>query len=408
MAPGSVLNLPGAWRLSQGAGVTVAVLDSGTKLDHPDLAPNAWTNFDEVPGNGADDDNNGFVDDVHGVDLTTTAARQDLSDGYGHGTHVAGIIAAAANGRGVVGVAPKAKIMTVRVLDANGAGLTGAVADGIRYAAANGARIINLSLESAVPDARLDAAIAAAAAANALVVVAAGNEGRDIDSQPSYPAAIPAPNLIGVAATAPDDGRRIASFSNFGRLTVQLAAPGDQILSTYKDGGYSAESGTSMAAPMVAGVAALMASANPRLSAAELRGLLLQHATSSNLQVAAGYVDAQRSVQAAASAVGYDTTQRPQLKVLQATTKGGRTKVQAAVLGSTTAIRRYAVSLDGKRVAQLAARSSPFKVALAKRGRRVRVQALDASGRPLASAQRAVSALTSGKRGASSGGRVGT
>ena len=407
VAPSSVLNLPGAWELSQGAGVTVAVLDSGTKLDHPDLAPNAWTNSGEVPGNGADDDQNGLADDVHGVDLTTMAARQDLSDGYGHGTHVAGIIAAAANGRGVVGVAPKAKIMTVKVLDANGSGTTGAVADGIRYAAANGARVINLSLQSSVPDARVDAAITAAAAANALVVVAAGNDGRDIDSQPVYPASVPAPNLIGVAATAPDDGRRIAPFSNFGRLTVQLAAPGDDILSTFNNGDYVAESGTSMAAPMVSGVAALMASANPRLSAAEMRALLLQNATSSNVQVAAGYVDALRSVLAATTAVGYDTTQRPQLKVLQAATKGGRTRIQVAVLGSVTAIKRYVVSLDGKRAARLAARSSPFNVTLAKRGKRVRVQALDASGRSLASAQRKVSALTSGKSGSSSGGRVG-
>ena len=214
-----------------------------------------------------------------------------------------------------------------------------------------------------------------------LVVVAAGNDGRDIDSQPAYPAAIPAPNLIGVAATAPDDGRRIASFSNFGRLTVQLAAPGDDILSTFNNGGYVAESGTSMAAPMVSGVAALMASANPRLSAAEMRALLLQNATSSNVQVAAGYVDALRSVLAATTAVGYDTTQRPQLKVLQAATKGGRTRIQVAVLGSVTAIKRYVVSLDGKRAARLAARSSPFNVTLARRGRRVRVQALDASGR---------------------------
>jgi subtilisin family serine protease len=407
-SPTSVLNLPDAWRFSQGAGVTVAIVDSGAKLDHPDLAPNAWTNFGEVPGNGVDDDHNGFVDDVHGVDLTTAAAGQDLSDGNGHGTHVEGIIGAAANGRGVVGVAPKAKLMTVKVLDAAGSGLTGAVADGIRYAAAAGARIINLSLQTDTPDARVNAAIAAAGAANALVVVAAGNDGRDIDSHPSYPAAIPAPNLITVAATAPDQGRQIASFSNFGRLTVQLAAPGDDILSTFNDGAYASESGTSMAAPMVAGVAALMASANPRLSAPELRGLLLQSATASRLPVGAGYVDALHSVQAASTAVGYDTTQRPQLKVLQATTKGGRIKVQAAVVGSTAGIRRYAVSLDGRRVAQLAARGSPFNVTLAKRGRRVRVQGLDASGRTLAGAQRAVSALTSGKRRAASGGRVGT
>ena len=108
VAPGSVLNLPAAWALSQGAGVVVAVIDSGTRLEHPDLAPNVWTNFGEVPGNGVDDDGNGYVDDVHGVDLTTTGAAQDLSDGNGHGTHVAGIIAAAANGRGVVGVAYRA------------------------------------------------------------------------------------------------------------------------------------------------------------------------------------------------------------------------------------------------------------------------------------------------------------
>ena len=313
------------------------------------------------------------------------AARQDLSDGNGHGTHVAGIIAAAANGRGVVGVAPKAKIMTVKVLDANGAGTTGAVADGIRYAAANGARVINLSLQSDTPDARDQrrdrrrGGRQRARRGRAPATTAATST-----ASPSYPAAIPAPNLIGVAATAPDDGRRIASFSNFGRLTVQLAAPGDDILSTFNDGGYVAESGTSMAAPMVAGVAALMASANPRLSAAELRALLLQNATSSNVQVAAGYVDALRSVLAATTAVGYDTTQRPQLKVLQAATKGGRTRIQVAVLGSVTAIKRYVVSLDGKRAARLAARGSPFNVTLARRGRRVRVQALDASGRTLA------------------------
>jgi subtilisin family serine protease len=340
VAPGSLLNLPGAWQLATGAGVTVAVVDSGTRLDHPDLAPNIWTNFGEVPGNGVDDDHNGLVDDVHGADLTTTAAQQDLSDANGHGTHVAGIIAAAADGRGVVGVAPKAKIMTVRVLNAQGAGTTGGLADGIRYAAANGARIVNLSLESDAPDPRVDEAIAAAAAANVLVVAAAGNDGRDLDSQPADPAAIPAPNLVGVAATTPEDGRGIASFSNYGQLTVPLAAPGEAILSTSNTGGYVDESGTSMAAPMVSGVAALMASANPRLTAADLRALLLQNAIRSPLRVSAGYVDALRAVLATSTAVGYDGTQPPQLRILQATAKGRRTQLQAAVLGSTAAIRQ--------------------------------------------------------------------
>jgi subtilisin family serine protease len=404
----SVLDVPSAWELSQGAGVTVAVVDSGARLDHPDLAPNIWTNFDEVPGNGIDDDHNGFVDDVHGVDLTTAAPQQDLSDGNGHGTHVAGIIAAAANGRGVVGVAPKARIMTVKVLDAAGQGTTAGVEAGIRYAVANGARIINLSLAGDSPDPRVDAAIAYAAQANVLVVAAAGNEGRDIDVQPTYPAAIVAPNLISVAATTPDNGRDIASFSNYGQLAVQVAAPGDGILSTSNTGDYVQESGTSMAAPMVSGVAALMASANPRLGAADLRALLLQSAVRSPLHVAAGYVDALHSVLAAATAVGSDTTLAPRLKVLQATRKGARTRVQVAAIGSTAAIKRYVVSLDRRRVAQLAARVSPFTVTVRRSGRRVRVVALDADGRVLARAGRAVQVVRSGKRGASGGKPVGT
>jgi subtilisin family serine protease len=408
VGPASLLDLPGAWRLSQGAGVTVAVVDSGTRLDHPDLAPNIWTNFGEIPGNGIDDDHNGFVDDVHGVDLTTVAPQQDLTDGNGHGTHVAGIIAAAANGRGVVGVAPRAKIMTVKVLDALGRGTTGAVADGIRYAVANGARVINLSLKSEAPDPRVDEAIAAAQTGGALVVVAAGNDGLDIDRTPSYPASVPAPNLLAVAATKPADGRGLADFSNYGMLSVQLAAPGEEILSTSHDGGYVVESGTSMAAPMTSGVAALMASANPRIGGVELRSLLLQSAERSQLPVAAGYVDALRAVLAASTAVGYDASQPPRLKVLQATSKGTRTTVQVAALGAAAAIKRYVVTLDGRRAARLAARATPFTVALRRKGRSVGVRALDASGRTLASAQLHVRALRSGKRGSGTGGRVGT
>src|SRR3954447_14167609 len=226
VARGAIFNLPGAWQLSQGAGVTVAVVDSGMKLDHPDLAPNVWTNFKEVPGNGADDDGNGYVDDVHGVDLTDDRPGQDLADGFGHGTHVSGTIAAAANGKGVVGVAFKAKLMVVRVLGDDGGGSTGAVAQGIRYAAANGARVITLSLETDVDDPRMRSAVQAAAAANALVVASAGNSGIDVDSHPTFPAAIPAPNVVAVAATDPTAGRTLAGFSNYGRLTIPVAAPG--------------------------------------------------------------------------------------------------------------------------------------------------------------------------------------
>jgi subtilisin family serine protease len=407
VAPDSVLNLPGAWQLSQGAGVTVAVVDSGALITHPDLAPNIWTNFDEIPGNHVDDDHNGFVDDVHGVDLSSSRASQNLSDGLGHGTHVSGIIGAAQNGRGVVGVAPRAKLMIVKVLSATGAGTTGGVADGIRYAAANGARIINLSLGGDTPDPRLTAAIKAAAAANVLVVASAGNNSRNIDSKPSYPASIAAPNLVTVAATQPNDGRGIDPASNFGRLDVELAAPGADILSTANTGGYVLKSGTSMAAPMVTGVAALMASVNPRISAVDLRALLMQNAARSRLPVAAGYVDALRSVLAATSAVGYSSTQAPRLKILTATRKGKRVRVQAAVLGSTAAIKRYLVALNGRTVAQLAARPSPFTVTLRRGGRRVSVRAVDASGRTLTAARGRIVKLRKGKRGVGSGSGVG-
>jgi glycine betaine/choline ABC-type transport system substrate-binding protein len=398
VSPGAVPDLPGAWAVSQGAGAVVAVVDSGMRLDHSDLAPNAWTNFREVPGNGADDDGNGYVDDVYGVDLTSTSAGQNLGDGHGHGTHVAGIIAAAANGRGVIGVAPRAKVMTVKVLDASGAGTTGGVAEGIRYAAAMGARVINASLEGDTPDPRVDAAIAEAGAANALVVVSAGNDARDIDQRPSYPASSAAPNVLAVSATAPYEGRTLDSYSNYGRLTVGLAAPGGLILSTTNDGAWGEKSGTSMAAPMVAGVAALVLAVNPSIRAQDLRALLLQHAKRSTLPVGAGYLDAVGSVLSAATAVGYTPPQPPRLRILRATADRRRTQLQVAVTGSTQAIKSYRVMLDGRRRGALAARSPNFKVTLPRRGSRVRVDALDASGGRLATAGEKVERLRAGKR----------
>jgi subtilisin family serine protease len=406
-SPSSILNVPAAWKLSQGKGVVVAVVDSGVDVTHPDLAPNIWTNFNEVPGNGIDDDHNGYVDDVHGVDLSNPGPAQDLSDGLGHGTHVAGIIAAAGVGGGVIGVAPMAKIMVVKVLGNDGSGTTGAVAQGIRYAAANGARIINLSLGGESPDPALVSAIEAAAAANVLVVAAAGNDGRDIDSHPFYPAAIPAPNLIAVASTDPNNGTAISSFSNFGSLDVQVAAPGESILSTARTGGYVEMSGTSMATPMVSGVAALMASANPNLSAVDLRALLMQTAGRSSLPVASGYVDALRSVLAASTAVGYDNTRPPQLKVLSVTRTRQGLRIQAAAFGSVAAIRSYRVKLNGRTVAQLRPVPSPFTVNLRKFGRTVILQALGAGGRVLTSEQARVVNLQNGKNGARSGSSVG-
>jgi subtilisin family serine protease len=413
VSPDAVFGLPGAWELSQGAGVVVAVVDSGARLEHPDLAPNIWTNFDEVPGNGVDDDNNGYVDDVHGVDLTTTSPSQNLNDGFGHGTHVAGTIAAAANGRGVVGVAYRARLMIVRVLADNGGGTTGAVAEGIRYAAANGARIINLSLESRTDDPRVRDAIAEAAAANALVVASAGNSGYDVDSTPTFPVSIPAPNLVGVAATAPNTGKSLPSFSNYGRLTVPVGAPGSEVISTSIEGsGYEYKSGTSMAAPHVAGVAALMASVAPQLTAAELRALLLQHAVRTNAPIGNGMVDALASVLAATGNSSYDRSQPPRARILSATRAGkGRkavTKARIALLGSRQAVARVTLSLDGRRVASLRARREILSVKLKRRtGRKLTARAVAADGRTLAKATARVRALRPGKRGVRRGGGIG-
>ena len=412
VAPGTVFDLPGAWELSRGAGVVVAVVDSGTRLDHPDLARNIWTNFQEVPGNRKDDDGNGYVDDVHGIDLTTRRRRQDLRDGNGHGTHVAGIIAAAANGRGVVGVAPRARIMTVKILDARGAGNMAGVADGIRYAAANGARIINISLGGPSRDRYVVAAIKAAAAANVLIVCSAGNESRNIDRVPSFPVSVPAPNLIGVAATSPNEGRRLEDFSNYGRLTVPLAAPGAEVLSTSRTGGYEYKSGTSMAAPHAAGVAALVAAVRPDASAAELRAMMLQAATRSSLPVGAGYLDALRSVLGALKGSDYRLGQAPLVRILLATAAGrGRrttTTAQVATLGATQGIRRYRVAVDGRTVAHLKPQRSPFTIRLrGHRGRTLRVEALDRGGRTLSQATRRVSGVRAGKRGTRRGGGVG-
>ena len=385
-SPETVLDLPGAWQLSQGAGVVVAVVDSGVRLSHPDLRSNLWTNPAEVPGNHKDDDGNGFVDDVHGVDLT---GEHSLADDQGHGTHVAGTIAAARNGKGVVGVAYKAKLMVVRILDSRGSGSTRTLAAGIRYAAANGARIINLSLETSTDDPRVRAAVKAASAANVLVVCSAGNTGANVDRRPLYPVSIPADNLVGVAATAPaDDGEAIPQFSNFGPLSVPVAAPGDGVVSTARDGGYETRSGTSMAAPHVAGVAALMASVAPTLSAQELRGLLLEHSVKPPTPGKPGYVDALGSVQAAMAAADLaartEIGSQPTVRILGSQRRG---KVTRAQIAKSADVRFVRVKLDGKVVSVLNGTRTPQTLILRNfKGRTLVAEGLGPNGGRIASA----------------------
>ena len=268
----NAINAPEAWAQGYtGQGVVVAVVDTGVQFSHPDLNSQIYINAGEIGGNGIDDDHNGYVDDTSGWDFYSNDNYAD--DGNGHGTHVAGIIAAAANGFGATGVAPGAKIMPIRVLGSDGSGSTNSVAAGIRYAVDNGADIINLSLGGPLSSV-IQTAIQYAQQRNVLVVSAAGNESASL---PTYPARLSASlsNVISVGAYS--SAGAIASFSNDvgTSAAVQVDAPGVSIYSTYLNGQYARLSGTSMAAPQVAGLAALALSANSSLTAAQLRTLIV-------------------------------------------------------------------------------------------------------------------------------------
>jgi subtilisin family serine protease len=269
------INAPEAWAQGYtGEGAVVAVVDTGVDLNHPDLVNQFWVNIDEIAGNGLDDDHNGFVDDVRGWDFAGGDDTPD--DGNGHGTHVAGTIAAQRNGFGATGVAPDATIMPVRVLGDNGSGTAQAVAAGIRYAAQNGADIINLSLGGALSTV-IQSAIQFAQQLNVLVVAAAGNE---YASTPGYPARFSATlsNVLSVGAHS--SSNQIAAFSNDVGASgaVQVDAPGVGVYSTYAPDRYGTLSGTSMATPHVAGLAALALSANQNLTASALRTLIVNGA----------------------------------------------------------------------------------------------------------------------------------
>ena len=269
----NLVGAPAAWaRGYTGQGVTVAVVDTGVDATHPDLNGNLWTNPGEIAGNGIDDDRNGFIDDVHGWDFIDR--DNTPTDSNGHGTHVAGTIAAEQNGFGITGVAYNARIMPVRVLgDSGGSDLD--VAAGIRYAADNQARVINLSLGGSASSA-ITSAVQYANQKGALVVMAAGNDG---GSQPVSPANLA--NQWGIAVGAVDYNRKLADFSDrAGAIPLSyVVAPGVNILSTAPNNTYQSLSGTSMAAPHVSGVAALILSANPTLNPAQLTTLLTADAS---------------------------------------------------------------------------------------------------------------------------------
>ncbi len=247
------IDAPDAWATRTGC-AKVAVLDTGVDFDHPDLKANIVESKDK-PGDGKDNDKNGYVDDAHGFNVIK--GKGSGKDNEGHGTHVAGIVAGRGNNAtGVAGVCWSGKVVPVKFLDSRGRGTTSDAIAGIEYAVKSGAKIINCSFGTSGKSEALHDAVKFAKKKHALLVVAAGNNGENIDKSPEYPAAFNDDNILAVAASTSKD--KLASFSNFGDDEVDVAAPGDDIRSTYLGGGYRVLSGTSMAAPFVAGVAALM------------------------------------------------------------------------------------------------------------------------------------------------------
>jgi len=225
-----------AWEVSEGDGEVIAVLDTGVDLTHPDLEGNLWVNPAEAAGTPElDDDGNGCTDDVHGCDFVDDDGDPD--DFQFHGTHVAGTAAAiAGNEKGIAGVAPEAEIMAVRVLNGDGGGSTEDIAPAIVYAAKQGADVINLSLSGPGAGDKLTSdAVSFAASEDVVVVAAAGNEGTDNDVEPTTPCTLPQTNLICVAAL--NKAGELAGFSNYGAESVDLGAPGTNILSAKTDYG---------------------------------------------------------------------------------------------------------------------------------------------------------------------------
>ena len=274
--PGIDIGLADAWRLYDGGSrdVVVALVDTGIDYTHEDLVGRIWTNTDEIPGNGIDDDGNGYVDDVYGWNFYSGTNDVYVGTEDAHGTHGAGTIAAnAGNGVGIAGIVQSdhVKVMAVKALGgSDGSGTTASIIQAIQYAEANGAQICNLSLGSSQNDPALYRTIASS---KMLFVVAAGNDGTDLETAPSYPASYDLDNLIAVANIRYDG--ELDPTSSYGAASVDLAAPGSYILSTTPGNTYRYMTGTSLAAPMVSAAAAMVYSAFPKATLADVKDILL-------------------------------------------------------------------------------------------------------------------------------------
>ncbi len=257
-----------AWDMQKGSKkVIIGLIDTGVDYLHPDLADNMWKNPGEVE-NGIDDDGNGFVDDIYGWDFPNR--DNDPMDDHGHGTHCAGIVAGVgSNDEGVCGVMWQAQIMAIKFLGLGG-GSTADAIESVNYATAMGAHLSSNSWGGGP----FSQALLDAISQSCLFVAAAGNYRSDNDKNPFYPASYVGDNIISVAATDHNDD--LASFSNYGLTTVDVAAPGVDIYSSLPGKSYGFNSGTSMAAPHVSGVVGLLFSANPSLTGQQAKEILLE------------------------------------------------------------------------------------------------------------------------------------
>ena len=385
-----------AWTQSNGSGVVVAVLDTGVQLNHPDLAGAIWTNPGEIAGNGRDDDNSGIVDDVHGANMFDHS--NNVNDDHGHGTHVAGIVAARqGNGVGGSGIAPGAQVMPVKVLDSSMGGNTDTLSLGIRYAVDRGAKIINVSINTDSPTESVKSAVRYAGERGAIVVASAGNNGRDIDVTPSYPASLADPAVLAVGAQTAEG--TLWQLSNTGTLSVDLAAPGARIASTAMGSAYQSRSGTSAAAPFVAGSLALLSAARPDLSMAALRQAITETTQQTSLLTSllgGGRLDVAAAMhrilgaQWRSGSSASTATAAPKLRLITKTkVRAGRRVTLRWKATNAERVTRWRVSLNGRVVATVKAGSAGVSRRVSRRGRNVwRVVGFDAGSSNVVAAKK--------------------
>lgn len=263
-----------AWNVASGSkAIKIAVIDTGVDYHHPDLKDQIWTNEKEANGQaGADDDGNGYIDDIHGYNFADD--KPDPMDGHGHGTHCAGVIGATHdNGEGIRGVMKEVTIVPVKFLGDDGSGSLEKALLAIDYATHLNVDIMSNSWGGGSYSQALFDAIKHAADQGILFVAAAGNEAGNNDTVDSYPANYKLPNVISVAAMKSDN--TLASFSNYGKNSVHIAAPGNDIISTIPGKDYSVMSGTSMATPHVAGALGLLLAKEGRLPFEQVKERLM-------------------------------------------------------------------------------------------------------------------------------------